>query len=263
MKKYYINARNNFQSNLVYRFSTYTNFVSMVVIFLFSFYLWRAVYSTGQQIGSYTFKEMISYYLVLNFIFLTTKNIGVSWTVGDEIRYGEINNNLLKPFSYFGYTLSWAVGRLAFCLAAYTVVYAFLFVIFRNYISITTDLKTVLIFIVLALLGFLINFLIAYIVGLTAFWLGVVMGLSFATMSITSFLEGGYVPLDILPGYISKIGNFLPFQYVVYTPISFFTNRISFSWELVFVPVGWIIILYVLATYIFNKGVKRYEGFGA
>ncbi|MFH1183101.1 MAG: ABC-2 family transporter protein [Candidatus Moraniibacteriota bacterium] len=263
MKKYLLIVKNNFQSNLVYRFGTYAIFVGETLVFVFFFYLWSSIYSSGQNIGSYSLKEMISYYLILNFLFLTTKNNGVSWTVGDEIRYGELSNNLLKPFSYFGYTLSWAIGRLFYSFSVYSIIYILLFIILRNYINFPEEVFTVFMFFLLAMLGFFINFLITYIIGLTAFWLGMIMGLSFAAMSTIAFLEGGFVPLDLLPDFVNKINNFLPFKYVVFIPISLFTNRISFSWELVAVPVFWIIFLYILAKAVYNKGIKKYEGFGA
>lgn len=263
MKKYLLIVKNNFQSNLVYRFSTYAIFVGEALVFIFFFYLWSSIYSSGQKIGSYSLSEMISYYLILNFLFLTTKNNGISWMVGEEIRYGELSNNLLKPFSYFGYVLASALGRLLYCFFVYSFIYVLLYIALRNYINLPDNVFSFFMFFLLAMLGFFINFLITYIVGLAAFWLGVIMGLSFASMSIITFLEGGFVPLDLLPDFVNRANNYLPFKYVIFTPISLFTNKISFSWDLIVVPVCWIIFLYLLARFIFNKGVKKYEGFGS
>jgi len=263
MKKYYIVAKNNFQANLVYRFSTYVIFVSESLVFLFFFYLWSSIYSSGQQIGSYSLREMISYYLVLQFLFLTTKNNGVSWEVGEEIRNGELNNNLLKPYSYFGHAVSRSIGRLFFCLAVYSLLYVLLIAFFRNYTNISLDAFTVFMFFLLAFLGFFINILVGYLVGLSAFWLGIIGGLSYAVMNITTFLEGGFVPLDLLPRYLNIFNNFLPFKYVIFVPISLLTKRTEFSWELIVVPACWIVLLYFLAKFIFNRGIKKYEGFGA
>ena len=262
MKKYLLVVENNIQSNFIYHFSTFAIFVGEALVFTFFFFLWSSIYSYGQQIGNYSLKEMISYYLVLNFLFLTIKNNNTAWVVGDEIRLGELNNNLLKPFSYFGYIFSSALGRLIYCFSVYSLLYVILFIVLKKYISVSSDIHTIILFLILALQGFFIHFLVAYIIGLSAFWLGMIMGLNFAASSIITFLEGGIIPLDLLPSFINKINDFLPFTYVIFTPIALFTNRISFTWELIIIPICWIVVLYLLSRIIYNKGVKKYEGYG-
>lgn len=262
MKKYILVVKNNVQSNLMYRFSTVAIFAGQALVFIFFFFLWNSIYASGKQIGSYSLKGMISYYLVLNLLYLTIKNNNVAWWVGDEIRLGEINNSIQKPFNYFGYIFAVTVGRLIYCLLVYSLFYLLLFILLKNNIEVSGNFYTIMLFVFLALLGFVINFLISYIIGLSAFWLGMIMGLNFALSTIITFLEGGIVPLDLLPGYINRINDFLPFKYVIFTPISLFTNRINFTWEIIAIPVLWITGLFILARFVYNKGIKKYEGYG-
>ena len=263
MGKYLLIVKNTIQENLVYRFSTFAVFVGETLVFVFFFYLWTSIYSSGQQIGSYSLKGIISYYLVFNFIFLTTKNNNTAWIAGEEIRRGELTNVMLKPISYLGYLLSHAIGLLLYCLAIYSLVYFFLLIALRNYIDLPNNIATILLFTALAILGFFINFFVAYLVGIMAFWLGQIIGLNFAVMSLVTFFEGGLMPLDLLPNFVTRINDFLPFKYVVFVPISVFTGRIGFSWELFLIPLGWVLFLLFLVKIIYRKGLKKYEGYGA
>jgi len=82
-------------------------------------------------------------------------------------------------------------------------------------------------------------------------------------MSLVTFFEGGLMPLDLLPNFVTRINDFLPFKYVVFVPISVFTGRIGFSWELFLIPLGWVLFLLFLVKIIYRKGLKKYEGYGA
>jgi ABC-2 type transport system permease protein len=120
-----------------------------------------------------------------------------------------------------------------------------------------------IIFLVSLILGYLIRYLIFYMVGLTTFWFGFVWGFNFTMNVIIGILDGSEIPVDLLPNFIIQINNWLPFKYIVYVPISIFNGRMIWSWELVVVPLVWIVVLYIATKIIFKKGVKAYEAYGA
>jgi ABC-2 type transport system permease protein len=262
MGKYLLILKSSIQRNLIYRFNTFSFLFIQIFIFAVFFYLWSSIYRSGGQIGNYELGELITYYLVVNFLILIIKS-DVAWRVGDEIRLGTMTSLLLRPISYFGYIFSRTLGDIVFSGTVYSVSFLILILFLNDFLNISLSLTQVFYFITSVVLGAGIYFLFFYIIGLTTFWLGFVWGFNFAMQMIVSFLEGSIIPLDLLPEFIIKISEFLPFKYIVFIPISIFTNRIELTPNLLVVPFCWIVVLYIISLIVFKKGIKKYEGYGA
>jgi ABC-2 type transport system permease protein len=109
-----------------------------------------------------------------------------------------------------------------------------------------------------------INFLIFYMVGISTFYFGFVIGFNFIVSTIASLFSGNFIPLDILPPYLLNIANYLPFKFIVFVPISIITGKISLDNAPIILLSGfaWTIMLYLSAVILYKQGLKRYEAFG-
>lgn len=247
----------------MYRFNTFALLIFQTLSFGMFFYLWSSIYRSGGQIGEYSLEQLISYYLIVTFLGLIMRENDVAWNVGDEIRLGTITNILLKPISYFSYKMSQNLGRILYKMVIYSAVLAVLFLILRGYFSFSMDALRLFYFAISVVLGLAINIIFFYIIGLSAFWFGFIGGFNFATHMIVNFLSGFIIPLDLLPGVILKINNFLPFKYMTFVPVSIFNGRAELGLSLLLIPLVWIIGLYIFSAFLFKKGIRKYEGYGA
>lgn len=263
MRKYLKVLGNNLQTNLIYRFNSFVFLFSQFFIFGVFFYLWSSVYRQGGQVGNYSLAQMVFYYLAVSFLNLVFNVADVAKMVGEDIRQGQLNNFLTKPVDYFFYKTAAVGGRLLLnavvALFSCGVISWFL----AGYFGFTFQTQNLLAFLLLAGLGFAVNYLIFYFIGLTTFWLGFILGFNFIMQMISSFLEGSIIPLDLLPVFIANINNWLPFKYAVFVPVAVLTGRLPISPSLFLVPLGWIAVLYIINRIIFKAGLKKYEGFGA
>jgi len=81
---------------------------------------------------------------------------------------------------------------------------------------------------------------------------------------ITNFLSGGLIPLEYFKGIWKHIALGLPFFGMVYGPIAALQGReIGISlWVVCGVAYSWSVFLYILAKWVWNKSLKKYDATG-
>ena len=136
--------------------------------------------------------------------------------------------------------------------------------IFSSYVKIPFSFLSILIFIGLAIIAFLISFLVHSVIGLTAFWTGENSGIQNFYYLIFSVFSGGLAPLALFPEYLQIASNYLPFKYLLYLPAEAFLERVNSVQTSKVFAVGliWIIVLLGVAILMWRKGIKTYEGRG-
>lgn len=262
MKKYLLVLKNSISESIVYRLNTFALIFTHLFIFGVMFYLWSSIYRQGGQVGSYTFKQIVIYYLTANFIGIIIYGEDIARAVGEEIRTGEATNLLLKPVSYLRYTffsvLGGAIYRLAICFVIFGVLAASL----SPRLGFNFDLTRTVFFGLFLVLSFLIYFFIFYIVGISAFWFKYIKGLNAVLLFSTAFLQGAVIPLDLLPKTFTFFNNFLPFKYAIFVPVAVLTGRQEVNLQLFLAATAWLLALLLMAVLIFKRGVKKYEAVG-
>ena len=260
MKKYFKIFKISLISYLEYR-------VNFVLSFLFSLFpisvsvlLWVAVARHSEFIKV---KEVVSYY----FIILIVKNITTTNSIirfSDDIRLGELNKYLLKPYNYCFYNLMADLPeRIVFIVMNFIpliLIYTFL----HNYINLDLSLIKVFFFIIFLILGYLINFFIDFLIGLYSFYFSKVSSLYTSIKVLRNLSAGNIFPLLMLPAKIFLTLQFLPFMYTSYVPTMLLLERTSFDLILknLFISVVWLTILCLFSAMLWKRGMKRYSAYG-
>lgn len=225
-------------------------------------YLWVAVYSSGQTVGTYTLSGILVYYIVLTVLRITiSEGVGHGFEVSNEIKDGIVANYLLKPFNYSierflklvaGATINFIViGPIVATLAFFS----------RNYIDLP-GIVGWLSFIGFALIGLVFYYLIYYFTALSAFWVHRGQNFIYGMLLFSNLLNGGMLPLDLFPEWFQPISNLLPFRFLIYVPIQAFMGRIVDWIPLLLTAGAWIIILILLIAFTWNRGVRKFEAVG-
>lgn len=261
MRKYWIVFTNSFQTSLAYRFNIFATFASEFFSLAVFSYLWMSIYSQGNKIGGYTLKGIIIYFLMTKFINLTIKSSDIAREIGDKIRNGEMSNYLVKPLGFFYDWFFGSLGKMIYRLIIYTLIVVAGFVLFDIKIH---GYAEIIYFILSLIIAYIINFLVFYIVGISTFYFGFIQGFNFLMMGIVSFFSGSLIPLDLLPRYLIKITDFLPFKFITFFPISIVTGKVIGD-ELFLnylISISWIIILFIFSKILYKKGLIKFEGDG-
>ncbi|MDD5463755.1 MAG: ABC-2 family transporter protein [Candidatus Moranbacteria bacterium] len=261
MGKYLAAISNSFKKNAIYRANTFIMMFSVLLSFGVLFYFWSSIYRQGNQIGTYSFGEIISYYIFIAiFELIFTSN--TAYGIGEEIKNGQITNLVLKPMRYLEYKFAQSVGTLLYRFIFLMPVIVVIVYLMRNYLTYSHDNFGQLEIALLVLLAYVLNFLVYYIVGILSFWMIDNSGFYFACLVVISFMQGQWIPLDLLPKWFTVVESYLPFKYLFFVPVQIASGRSAFYYYAAIIPLLWCVGLYFFAQFLYKKGIKKYEGYG-
>ena len=107
--------------------------------------------------------------------------------------------------------------------------------------------------------GYLILWLISFIIQTWSFWLFSVWGIITIKNVFVNILAGTLLPMWFMPPLVRKIIAFTPFQSIYFTPVQIYLGELSGTDILsqMTVQLLWIGILYAIAKLFWQKGVKK------
>ncbi|MBL8809623.1 MAG: ABC-2 family transporter protein [Planctomycetaceae bacterium] len=257
--------RTAIEERLVYRadfaFSTLVRFLPIVT----QIFLWNAIFqnlASGRMKG-YDFGEMVSYYLLVMLARAFSSMPGLSTGIAGSVADGSIRKYLIQPVDMLDH-LFW--HRVAHKLVYYVIAagpFALVFWLCRQHFPGWPEWYVTASFVASLLMSFAIGFLIEAWIGLIAFWFLEVSSLIFIYMMLSYILSGHMIPLEWLKPWLPFV-EYLPFRYLAYTPAAIMLGKVPAS-ELpaeLLVQAGWIIGLWLLNRWTFQRGVRRYTSFG-
>ena len=252
------------QSNLVYRWNFavrgFFSLFHLVVVFI----LWGAAFESSGDIGGFDLRQTLTYFVTLLILQFFISAFNEDYQISEEIRNGLINQFLLKPINYFLYRFSiFVAARLVsggLILLPLLVAMPFI----HEYLTFPTDGWRFAIGIPAVLLSALIQFSIAYSFGMLTFWFLEIQGFVILSMAIESLLGGQVFPLDLLPAWLFRITQFLPFYYQMYFPGAIFSGRIDQATALegIVIQVFWVIALLALNQLLWRRGLRLHTAVG-
>lgn len=260
MKKYFKILKISLISYLEYRVNFVLSFLFSLVPFAVSVLLWVAVARHSEFIKV---KEVVSYY----FVILIVKNITTTNSIirfSDDIRLGELNKYLLKPYNYCFYNLMADLPERIVFIVMNFIPLLLIYIFLHNYISLDISSIKIFFFILFLMLGYLINFFIDFLIGLYSFYFSKVSSLYTSIKVLRNLSAGNIFPLLMLPAKIFLALQFLPFMYTSYIPTMLLLEETSLGLILrnLFISIAWLVILCLFSILLWKRGMKRYSAYG-
>ena len=252
------------QSNLVYR----VNFAVRGFFSLFHlavvFILWGAAYGGSKDIGGFNFGQTLTYFVTLLVLQFFIGAFNEDYQISEEIRNGLINQFLLKPINYFLYRFSIFVSArlVSGALIILPILVALPFI--GNQLTFPHELWRIPVGLVAMCLSAVVQFSIAYCFGMLTFWFLEIQGFVILSMAIEVLLGGQMFPLDLMPAWIFRAAQFLPFYYQAYFPGAIFTGRIDahLAGQGLIIETFWVFALLGLTQLLWVRGLRRHTAVG-
>ncbi len=249
---------------MIYRFDLLMWAVARPLFLVVMYFMWSAVfqYAGKTVIRGFTLQQMIIYYL-MNMIVWGIVSTDVDRWTSRKIVDGTLIKDLTKPFSYAAHWFTRNIGHTMLAFAIIDIPFAVVGMLFFGLKTYST-IHTVL-FLVSLSLAFSLNFILTFNFGITAFWLKRYGGISQIRANVVNFLSGSVIPISFFPEGMVSVMKYLPFQYIVFSPIQIFLGNYSVaeSLQAIFMQVVWIVGLYLLYRVFWNYALKQFSGVGA
>ena len=228
-----------------------------LLVYLF---VWSAAAGNG-EINGLNRDAFISYYLCLIPVNQLTY-AQTNWTVGDNIRIGQVSTWLLRPIPTIYHSLaSEGAGKvvmMSFALPATGL----LILILRPAVSITWG--NALLFVPTLILAWALRFFWGYWLASLAFWMTNADALLGLQDTLVFLLGGQVAPVSLLSPGLAEVAKLLPFRYMLGFPVEVLMGQVEGS-ALVFGFLGqifWVIVAISLQMFIWRRGIRQYSAVG-
>lgn len=224
------------------------------------YFLWKIIIANSNF--NVDLHEITTYYILTYAISMMITETYIARQMSDDIRKGSIVKIISRPMTYLEYTFWKRFGVFLFFSTLYFIVLLIISFFFK--LQITLNPLIILLFIISLILAMIMNYLLFFIIGITAFWTTNNWGVINAFMSIVSFLSGSWIPLTLLTGKLKEVSLMLPFKYTVFIPASILQGKLT-TLEIIqgfIIMLVWIFIFYLTAKLLWRIGEKHLAGFG-
>jgi ABC-2 type transport system permease protein len=245
------------QVQLAYRDELFSGWAQVFVEIVIFRQLWTALYRGHETIAGVSLPQAMTY-AVINSIIARLLTTWIIEDVNNKVRSGDIVIDISRPVGFGSLMCSQAVGEgIAVFLTVSLPVAVIAHLIWG--LVLPASVLVWCAFLVSLVAGFLITFLIDYMIGLSAFWFTEVSGFYWSKGSIIAVLGGTYLPLWLYPPSLARILDWLPFKGISYTPLAILVGKIELSQvpAACGIQIIWLIVLLWLSRRIYNAVVKK------
>lgn len=247
-----------YKEKLYHRGKTVMNLGLFAVRILLLLSIYKVVYlrTNSTQIGGLSFESSM-WSIAIYFILLGLQSRQIAKVMGNDIRTGDVELKIIKPYNYIFYNLFSHLGGMItyfVCLLMIAVPYlVFIVGIPDVYYSPFLAIQIIVLFIG----GTAISFVIGLLVGCTSFWIEDNIPVYWIVDKGLMILGGSYIPVAYFSPELKAIAVYSPFgaQTLVnqFVYPDFNSNFLKFAATQLF----WIILLIILLIFVYKKGLKN------
>lgn len=249
-------------NHLAYKLNFLLLVVGPTLVFFFVKYnLWNAVFGLSglTTVQGYDLHGMLRYQGLVLVVSLLAQGYN-SMNLAEDIRMGRISSYLIYPFQFWQFHLASFLGfqTIQVVLAGIT-----LLVLGLSGLILPLTPESLASGLLLSALVGAFWFATSFVIGLVSFWLEETWVLRVMLLTISQFLSGAILPLELYPAWLVKVLQWTPFPYMTYAPVKVMAGEyggsVGVAAAILFV---WLILVGLLGSAIWRKGLKLYTAAG-
>lgn len=218
----------------------------MLIIYRYAFnYLGKSINGINADIAIWS--------IAIYHILLFTQFRGIFATISGEIRRGNLETQLNKPYDYLIYKFWEHLGKGLPNLIISLVTVIPLLYIFTGGLPSPLSFTTIYAALSLTIGGTLVSAMLYILIVLPALWIDDAQPFFWIVDKAIMVLGGAYIPIALLPSSFQTFANLTPFGAPMFVTQMFNPNFIQNWFPLFAVQAFWIIILLLAISVVFNK----------
>lgn len=246
-----------FKEEFAYKHRALFSLIGSTLAVILLWYLWTAIFTSSPEtiIGGFSLSAIITY-TIISTAMRAPNSTYFEYGIESDVRTGFISTQMVKPYSYPIYQFFINMGESFYKMITLTVPMLLLGFLFFN---LSLPVNT-LAFLISVTLGFIINFAMAMITGLWAFWTaGNIWGLRHSRQILSDMISGAIIPLSFFPIWLSDIANLLPFKAIYSIPLSIYVGHITGEqiYYAILQQLFWVGLFSILIVLIWKRAEKR------
>lgn len=255
--KYWAIFRTQLQNSAAYPLDLAARSLSIVLFMWVFFNLWRATFAAqgATVVGGLSLRETLWYLMLAETVVLSRPRL--AQTIATSVKDGSIAYLLSKPYSFVLYQAAVSLGdsvvRMLFnALAGGAVVWLA--------VGPPPDPRGWPLVLIAVAGGWLIDFCVAALLGLTAFFSEEVAAFEWIYNKLLFLLGGLFMPIDFFPQWLQAIARATPFAAAIYGPAKLFVapDLASFA-ALLATQLIWLTALGALVALAYQRGMAYFS----
>lgn len=256
MRVYLEFAFKKFQNCLAYRLDFFMGIINTIITIVVYCCIYRALYGNADNIDGISFNMVATNFVI---------SLGLSGAFAfdemflqNKLHDGSITNEFLKPVNFKLRMLSENIGGSIFKVL-FNFLPALLFSIFFIDFCVPKNVFAIILMLISVALGYLVLWLISFIVQTWCFWLFSVWGIVTIKNVFVNILSGTMLPIWFMPPALKKIVYYTPFESIYFTPVRIYLGELAGK-EIFYgmmVQIFWIAILYLIGDMFWKNGVRK------
>lgn len=244
-----------------YRLDFWFGRMRTLVTFFSIAWLWLAVFS-GRTTPGYDAATMCTYVLAGGMSYGIIFSSSTEKDVAEDIYSGTLSSFLTRPLQYLWmrWSLLWPIRFMVILTVPLQLVLIRL-VIPAAPLQLPATALPWLLFVVSIFLSCTLFFLLETLAGYTAFWLQRAYGARWMLHLFMVIGCGAYIPTTLLPKPAATLAFLTPYPWLIYGPASMLSTPVSAGWFLL-PQMIWIIAIFFLVLFVWQRGLRRYEAVG-
>lgn len=200
--------------------------------------------------------SMVIWSLMLAQSFDSATRPSVSQIIGEEVQDGTVAYAVSKPYSYILFHAGSSIGRTIPTLISNLAIGALAALILVGPTSI--ELPGIILGTINLFLGYLLDFSIALLIGLSALWFENISAFTSIYHKCRLVFSGLIIPIALFPPLAQQIVSLLPFSHIYYTAakqiVHFSLNDFLISVTLQLI---WITVFFTLGYMVFSRSLRQ------
>jgi ABC-2 type transport system permease protein len=179
-----------------------------------------------------------------------------------RIREGELSGQLLRPLHPLHFDVAYFAGWKVVVIALWLPIAVVLSAIFKP--DIHPSALEIAVFCIAIWGAYLIRTMVQSTIGMLNFWTTRGAAIFDLYMAVELLLSGRLVPLQLMPGWVQTLANFLPFKWTFGYPIESLVGDLSTRALLggLAVQALWFLGLIVVFRLAWRAAIKRFSAVG-
>lgn len=256
MRVYIEFALKKFQNKMAYRLDFFMGIINTFLTIVVYICIYKALYGKSSEVDGISFAMVATNFVI---------SLGLSnafeyneMFLQDKVRDGSVTSELLKPVNFIFRLLAENIGE-----GIFKIIFHFLPAVFLTLLY--TELcppKNMGAFLGMFFsigCGYLILWLISFIIQTWSFWIFSVWGIITIKNVIVRIFAGALLPVWFMPSAIRNVITYTPFESIYFTPVQIYLGEIC-GLEILYkiaIQIMWILLLGIVADFFWKRGVKK------